>query len=364
MGNSDNADQYFATEFLATDSFSYIQTKDAKEILLVSGMELGRARNESRIPNILTLEDCDFRQKIKESGDSVRAYAECLGHILQEEGIRKVAVPYDFPYYTAQVLKENGFSVTPIKSPFRKIRTIKTKEEVELIRQVQKATEKAMHNAIEAIREAEVRDNVLYSDNRPLTSETVRFIIEKTLLEHGCEARDTIVACGQGSANPHWAGEGQLTAGRSIVIDIFPRHKVHGYYADMTRTVSKGEAGEKLAEMYEAVNAAQEAAFGVLKPGISTKDVHETVCREFENRGYETGPTQGFIHSTGHGVGLDVHELPPVGLTDYPLEAGNIITIEPGLYYPEAGGIRLEDLVLITEEGYENITDFPKQFVV
>lgn len=364
VGNSGNADLYFTTEFLSSDQFSYIQTKETKEILLVSSMELGRARNESRVSNILTLEDYNYRNRLQETGDSARAYAECLGQILQKEGARKIAVPHDFPYYVAQVLKENGFSVNSLKSPFKLIRIIKAKEEVALIRGSQKACEKAMENAIEIIREAKVRDDVLYTDNKPLTSETVRYTIEKTLLEYGCEADGTIVACGEGSANPHWLGEGRLVANKPIVIDIFPRHKVHRYCADMTRTVVKGEANEKLTNMYEAVKAAQEAAFKILRAGISTKEVHDAVCEEFKNRGYEVGTTQGFIHSTGHGVGLDIHEMPSVGLADYPLEAGTVITIEPGLYYPEIGGVRLEDLILVIENGYENLTDFPKEFVV
>ncbi|MDK2892480.1 Xaa-Pro peptidase family protein [Methanohalophilus sp.] len=364
IGNSNDADLYFTTEFLAFDQFSYIQTKQTKEILLVSSMELGRARNESRIANILTLEDCNFRERMKETGDSARTYAECLGQVLQKEGVRTVCVPYDFPYYTAQVLKENGFSVTTTKSPFERIRAVKAKEEVSLIRGVQKACEKAMETAIETIRNAEVRDDVLYSGDKILTSETVRYIIEKTLLEHGCEADSTIVACGKGSSNPHWAGEGALLLNEPIVIDIFPRHKIHRYYADMTRTVLKGEASEKLADMYEAVKAAQEAAFKILKDGVLASEVHSAVCDEFKTRGYDVGTTKGFMHSTGHGVGLEIHELPAVSNMDMALETGNVITIEPGLYYPGIGGVRLEDMVVITETGYENLTRFPKQFVV
>ncbi|MBP2029945.1 Xaa-Pro aminopeptidase [Methanohalophilus levihalophilus] len=364
IGNSSDADLYYATEFLAADPFSYMQTKQSKELLLVSSMELGRARNESRITNILTLEDCDFRKKVKETGDSSRAYAECLAGILQNEGVRTICVPYDFPYYTAQVLKENGFSIISTKSPFKTIRAVKAKEEVSLVRGVQKACEKAMENAIDLIRNAEIRDDVLYSDDKALTSETVRYEIEKTLLEYGCEADSTIVAGGEGSSNPHWAGEGKLSANDPIVIDIFPRHKVHRYHADMTRTVLKGEASEKLVSMYEAVKAAQEAAFKVLKSGVLASEVHTAVCDEFRKRGYNVGTTEGFMHSTGHGVGIEIHELPAVSTLDVTLEAGNIITIEPGLYYPEIGGIRLEDMVVVTENGYENLTNFPKEFVL
>jgi Xaa-Pro aminopeptidase len=148
------------------------------------------------------------------------------------------------------------------------------------------------------------------------------------------------------------------------VIDIFPQHKIHRYHADMTRTVLNGEATEKLADMYEAVKAAQEAGFKVLKNGVPASKVHSEVCDAFKKCGYDVGTAEGFIHSTGHGVGIEIHELPAVGGTDVILETGNVITIEPGLYYPGVGGIRLEDMVVVTENGYENLTVFPKEFVV
>jgi Xaa-Pro aminopeptidase len=137
------------------------------------------------------------------------------------------------------------------------------------------------------------------------------------------------------------------------------------YFADMTRTVIYGEPSKKLKEMYEAVRAAQEKAFEMIKPGISAANVHNEVCKTFEKLGYDTykrGSKVGFIHSTGHGVGLDVHELPGIGETEVLLETGNVITVEPGLYYPEIGGIRLEDLVLVTENGSENLTSIEKKF--
>jgi Xaa-Pro aminopeptidase len=135
----------------------------------------------------------------------------------------------------------------------------------------------------------------------------------------------------------------------------------------MTRTVLKGEAPEKLKEMYEAVHAAQEAAFAVLRPGILYSDVHNAACDEFEKRGYGTIRSDskvGFIHSTGHGVGLDIHELPSVSLQEVEVEQGHVVTIEPGLYYPELGGIRIEDMVVITADGFENLTKMEKEFVV
>ena len=192
-------------------------------------------------------------------------------------------------------------------------------------------------------------------------------VIDHTLLDFGCEAEEIIVSCGKDTANPHGTTDGPLRANAPIILDIFPRSKKKRYFADMTRTVIHGEASEELKEMYEAVLAAQEKGLEMVKPGVSAADVHNAVCDIFEKRGYDTyrsGSKVGFIHSTGHGVGLDVHELPGVGESGVLLETGNVITIEPGLYYPETGGIRLEDMVLVTENGCENLTGLEKRFVL
>jgi len=366
VADSSNADMYFATKFRAGDPFCYIQTRNARDMMLISDMEKGRAQKESRIEEIVPLSFCDYKKRLKETADPGRAYGECIGQLLQKEGVRHVAVPRDFPVYTAQVLKEMGFTVNPIQSPLRKLREGKEKGEVNLIRQVQQANEEAMQAAIEAIRIAEIEDNKLFLEGQPLTASRVRRIIEHCLLDHDCRAHGTIVACGKGAADPHWHGEGQLLASEPIVIDIFPQHKMHHYCGDMTRTVTRGETTEQLQQMYDAVLAAQEKALGMLKPGVAANDVHQAVCDEFEERGYFTDAEkgEGYIHSTGHGVGLEVHEAPSIGLREIPLQPGNIITIEPGLYYPQIGGIRLEDLVLITEHGYENLNTFEKEFVV
>jgi Xaa-Pro aminopeptidase len=192
-------------------------------------------------------------------------------------------------------------------------------------------------------------------------------VIDHRLLDFGCETEEVIVSCGKDTANPHGTTSGPLRANEPIILDIFPRSKKKRYFADMTRTVIHGEASKELIKMYEAVRTAQEKAIGMIKSGISASSVHNAVCETFEKLGYDTyksGSKVGFIHSTGHGVGLDVHELPSIGESDVLLETGNVITIEPGLYYPETGGIRLEDMVLVTENGCENLTSLEKKFEI
>ncbi|SFM48509.1 M24 family metallopeptidase [Methanolobus profundi] len=366
VGNSNNADIFYATHFFASDQFAYFQTKDGKETLLISDMERGRAEIESRVSDIRTLQDLDYRAKVKERKDPSLAYCDCIAEVLQKGGAKRVAVPRDFPYYIAQTLKEEGFSIEAMKSPFAQLRSKKASSESDIVKKVQDACNSSMKAAAEMVRKSEVVEGVLTYHGFALTSEMVRKEIDMTLLEHGCESDSTIVAGGTGSSNPHWEGEGPLKANEPIVIDIFPRSKKERYFADMTRTVLKGEPSEKLADMYEAVLAAQEAGIAMVKPGVKCSDIHNKVCDVFKERGYDTireGSNVGFIHSTGHGVGLEIHELPFVGNSDVELEEGNIITIEPGLYYPDVGGIRLEDLILVTSDGHENLTEMEKRFV-
>ncbi|AKB13750.1 Xaa-Pro aminopeptidase [Methanosarcina thermophila] len=366
-GNLHNSDIYYVTHFLASDDFAYLQTESGEEILLISDMEKGRAEIESRVSVIKTLQDLGYREKMKEKKDSSIAYAACISELLAGERIKKAAVPYDFPTFYTNFLTEAGFTIVPIKSPFRKMRSLKKPEEVEAIKYAQMAGEKAMEAAIALIAGAEEREGLLYHNGEVLTGAKVLSVIDHTLLDYRCEAEETIVSCGKDTANPHGTTDGPLKANAPIILDIFPRSKKKRYFADMTRTVLYGEASEELKKMYETVLAAQKKAFEMVKPGVKVADVHNAVCDLFEEHGYDTyksGSKVGFIHSTGHGVGLDIHELPSVGENEALLEAGNVITIEPGLYYPEIGGIRLEDMVLVTENGCQNLTGLEKRFVL
>lgn len=366
-GNIHNSDIYYVTRFLAADEFAYLQTAAGDEILLISEMERGRAQIESRVSIIKTIQDFGYREKFKEKKDASVAYAGCISELFAEERVKRVAVPYDFPTFYSNSLKEAGFDVVPVKSPFRRMRSRKKPEEIEAIKYAQMAGEKAMEAAIAVIAGAEEKGGILYHKGQPLTGIKVNSVIDHTLLDFGCETEEIIVSCGEDTANCHGTTAGLLRANAPIILDIFPRSKKKRYFADMTRTVIFGEATKELKKMYEAVLAAQEKALAMIKPGVSAANVHNAVCDTFEKLGYDTyksGSKVGFIHSTGHGVGLDVHELPSIGESEVLLEKGNVITIEPGLYYPEIGGIRLEDLVLVTESGCENLTSLEKRFTL
>jgi Xaa-Pro aminopeptidase len=243
------------------------------------------------------------------------------------------------------------------------MRAKKSKNELVLMNNVQKVTEKAMDRAISLIRSSSVKKGILHIDKKPLTSEHVKFSMHSLLLEHGFSAVDTIVSCGEDTAIPHMSGTGPLKSDEPIVIDLFPVEEKSGYYADMTRTVVKGEPSIDIQEMYDTLREAKQLGICHVKAGASGADIHLAVVDFFKERGYETD-TRGFIHNLGHGVGLQVHELPTVGPAGKALESGNVITIEPGLYYPGIGGVRLEDIGAVTVKGFKNFTTFSEELVL
>jgi Xaa-Pro aminopeptidase len=363
-----SADMYYATGFLAHDSFIYLNSKNEK--LLISDMELGRAKKESRVKDVLPTSGFGIMEKLRALKDIDAAYNGMILEFLRLEKIKRIAVPYNFPVYIADIMRRDGIDVIPVKSPFRKMREVKNENEIKAIEKAQRAGEKALEEAINAIRNATVGNGILWHNNSPLTSEEIKSIIETSLISGGFEAPDVIVACGPGSSDPHWQGEGELHAGEPIVIDFVPRSKKERYYSDMTRTVVRGTPSDEIIDMYSAVRDAQEAAIRRIKAGITGNDVHNIVCDLLEARGYETARgktgmfTEGFIHSTGHGVGLDIHEGPNLSESGKELREGSVVTVEPGLYYKKIGGVRLEDVVVVTASGCKNLTMFEKNLVL
>jgi len=236
---------------------------------------------------------------------------------------------------------------------------VKSDEEIAAIGRVQEATEAAMGGAIASIRSARVKKGILYRGRTPLTSETLQREVAVALLERGCRAVDTIISCGEDSAIPHIRGAGPLREGASIILDIFPQDEETGYTADMSRTVVKGEPPEQVQDMFDAVLGAQALAASLVRPGATGAEIHGRVVEYFKDKGFESNTT-GFIHNLGHGVGLEVHELPVLGPGGGELAPGNVITLEPGLYYPGIGGVRLEDMGVVTRDGFRDLTKMPK----
>ncbi|SFG10731.1 Xaa-Pro aminopeptidase [Halopelagius inordinatus] len=365
---STDSTQRYISGFDAPDPFVTLYTPD-RTALLVSSLEYGRAKTESRAERVVRLADYDYRELVADHG-ATEATARVVAAFLDDEGVESVAAPERFPLGSADTLRERGVTVEPERTDVvTTIRATKTEEEVANVREAQAANEEAMRAAETLLADATVEDGTLVYEGEPLTAERVKEEIEVTLLRNGCALDETIVACGADAADPHNRGSGPIRANEPVIVDIFPRSKATKYHADMTRTFAKGDASETVREWFETTDEARRAALDAVEPGATGAEVHAAVCDVYEAAGHPTlrsDPTTetGFIHSTGHGVGLDVHERPRVSLDGEELEPGHVITIEPGLYDPDVGGVRIEDIVVVTEDGYENLTSYPVELVV
>ncbi len=366
---SDDSDQYYLSGFDAPDPYITLYNGDV-HIFFFRSLEYGRAKKEARAETVQRGSDFDYEALLSEC-DPEEARARVLDAFLADHGVDSVAAPPRFPLRTADQLRGRGIEVTPDEQGIiTEIRATKTDEEVDNIREAQRANEAAMARAEALIDDAAVDDEGrLVHDNEVLTSERIKEEIEVTLLRHGCGLDGTIVACGSDAADPHDRGSGPLYAGESIIIDIFPRNKETKYHADMTRTFSHGEPSETVSEWYDLTQEAKEAALAAVEPGATGEEVHAAAADVYEDAGeptLRTDPTTetGFIHSTGHGLGLDVHEQPSVSPSGGELEPGHVITIEPGLYDPDVGGVRIEDFVVVTEDGYENLVEYEERLVL
>ena len=368
--DADGADstQRYLSGFDAPDPFVTCYTPDGVH-LLVSGLEYGRARTDARADTVSRLSAYDYRERVSEVGP-VAGRAAVVADFLADRDVTSVTVPARFPLGTADGLREAGVTVRVDEDDaVTRIRAVKTDAELDHVRRAQRANERAMATAESLIESATVVDGVLHRDGDPLTSEAVRRAIERTLLDEGCALDETIVACGADAADPHERGSGPLRADEPIVVDIFPRDKETRYHADMTRTFLRGEPDPRLREWFALTDEARRAALDAVEPGVTGEAVHDAACEVYEAADVPTLRTDpstetGFIHSTGHGVGLDVHELPRIAPDGDELEPGNVITIEPGLYDPQVGGVRIEDLVVVTADGAENLTEYPVELIV
>ncbi len=354
---------YYASRFMAPDPFILLEAK-GERMMVMSDLELDRARSQATVDRVLSYSEIERRLRAQGAKDP--GAIEVVHAILQEHGVTRLLVPGNFPYAHAARLHELGYQLDTKKEPFFERRMIKTDEEVRHIEATQRATEEAVAAAHAALRAATPRAGVLWLDGEPLTSERIKKLINVALMERDCVGQHTIVAGGEQACDPHQEGSGPLPADRSIIFDVFPRSSRSRYFADMSRTVVRGAPSPELKKLYQAVKDAQEEAITKIRDGADGAKIHQGICERFEAAGYKTGLVngrmQGYFHGTGHGVGLDIHEPPRISRTGSPLQEGHIVTVEPGLYYPGLGAVRIEDMVLVTRDGCRNLTNFPKTF--
>jgi Xaa-Pro aminopeptidase len=355
-----DANLYYATRFSAGDPFIYLEL-EGERVILTSELELGRARREARVDRIVST--VPYENRLREAGVTPRP-TDVLDLFLKEIGVSEIEVPSSMPLGHADRLREKGYRVQPREDPFYPERMVKRPEEVEWIAAAQRVTEEAMALAVRLIAESSIDGAFLRLGSEPLTAERVQREVRRMLLDRGYLAAEIIVAGGDQGCDPHVRGSGPLPSHRTIVIDIFPRSIETRYWGDMTRTVVRGSASPEVRKIYRDVREAAELAISLLRPGAEGMEIHQAVMDHFKSRGYESGELEGrmrgFIHGTGHGVGLEIHEPPRLSKVKATLKAGQVVTVEPGLYYPGVGAVRIEDLVVIGVGGPRNLNTFPK----
>ncbi len=362
IGSSERcANLFYATRFRAPDSFAFLWTPSEK-LMLAHNLEIDRARNQARVTRVLPY--AEYEKRAKEKGQERPNSNAVLLELLRDLGLQKLQVPADFPLATADFLRGEGIELAIATDPLFPQRKIKDAEEIEGMRRAMRAAEAGMETALEGLRTADVRDGVLFLNGTVLTSERLRRRVHQTLMDCNSIGEHTIIASGDQGCDPHQVGFGPLRARETIIIDIFPRDEASGYYGDLTRTVCKGQASKPMRHLYETVLEAQQLGLDHIRPSAEGHLIHESIQRFFGDAGYETGEKdgymQGYFHSTGHGLGLEIHEEPRIGPHGDALESGHVVTMEPGLYYRGLGGVRIEDTVVVCEGGYENLSSLPK----
>jgi Xaa-Pro aminopeptidase len=371
-----DANMYYLTKFLAPDPFIFFKRVDTDPLLVVSQMEFQRAQKQSIIRNIRSFLDYNYLQVMKTAKEPHLGAMKLIAKVAKEElGVeKKICVPTNFPLIAADVLREEGLTVIPMFGVVENARETKDVHEVEEISAVQVVTEEATKKAIEVIAKADVGANgTLLIKKEPLTVGGIKSVFGHKLLDNGCiPEEDIIIACGTKSSDPHYIGEPQdkLKANQPIILDVYPRSLQKRYWTDMTRTIVKGKAPDKIKKMFNVVQEAQHASLDAIQAGALGRDVYDICCDVLEKAGYETTRggkkiTMGMTHSLGHGVGLQIHESPKLSeLSTVLLKAHSVVTVEPGLYDPKVGGVRLEDLIEVRKTGYRNLTRMEKQLEI
>lgn len=342
-------DLRYATGFMSFDPVIFLKT-GSRRFFAVSPLDYEYVRRKVRNALVISMAD------LAETRDPKTWLADRIIALLNKAKVTAVTVPPYFPFALANQLAQRGFQTTAAEKSIFPEREIKAAREIESIARAQRAAGAAMDSAVALLAAARIGHNrVLEIGNKPLTSEALRERIDRAVRDFDCICYGTIAAGGPQGANPHDTGSGPLKAGKPIVIDIFPQHLKSGYWGDLTRTFVRGRPARRIQEIYAAVCAAQKAALARVKAGVPAKVVHNAAVELFNRSGFCTGKRAGqafgFTHTLGHGVGLEVHEPPSVSPFGPTLQAGQVVTIEPGLYYPGKYGCRMEDLAVVTRTG-------------
>jgi Xaa-Pro aminopeptidase len=356
-----DANMLYAVAFFVPDPFIFFQHKNVKYVVL-SDLEVDRAKKQARVDRVLSLSL--YQKKLRKLGKQP-TMSDILDMLFRERGIRALVVPANFSVLLADQLRAKGYKVHIQRDPFWPERETKSIREVKQITESLRVARRGLEAGIRMLKRTQrKRDGYLYLNGARLTSEMLKTAVNTTIMAQGWLPSHTIISSGNQCVDPHHEGSGPIKADTSIIFDIFPRSQENGYFGDLSRTVVRGRASEKLKEIYATVQAGQKIGFDQIRDGVNGKEVHQNILDLFAARGFRTGRIngrmQGFFHGTGHGLGLDIHEAPRIAPVDATLRAGHVVTVEPGLYYLGVGGVRLEDVVVVTAKGNRNLTDCPQ----
>lgn len=357
-------DMLYATKFFVPDPFIFLEQKGKRTIVL-SDLEIDRARKQASADEIVSFSRIEH--ELQGAKKKAPPFEKVMAHFLRKRGVRSAVVPANFPLGYAEELATQKIRVRATNGLFWPEREAKTEGELRQMRRALAITEKGLARAMEVLAAAKPGPGKKLSwSGRTLTSEVLRAEIDSAILRAGGLPANTIVAGGDQACDPHERGFGPLKADSLIILDIFPRDAASGYYGDMTRTVVRGRASEEQRRLWETVREGQEMALKKMKPGVDGLKLHTEVKQLFTDRGYPTetrnGRQVGFFHGTGHGLGLEIHEFPRFQKTVF--KAGQVLTVEPGLYYPGIGGARLEDVVVLTKNGTRMLSRFEKRLEI
>jgi Xaa-Pro aminopeptidase len=348
------------------DAFLYLERGDRRAVVIGS-LELPRVREAAPELEIVTPEELGGDDLAGKGLPFWQVSHELALRAVRHLGIERATVPPSFPVDFADFLRGHGIELEVDHDLFDDRRRSKNATEVEGIRRAQRACEAALDVSRDLLRRASANGGGLEVEGEPLTSERVKRAIDEVFTEHDVVGENTVVSHGPQTAVGHDEGSGQIRPGEPIVFDLFPKDRATGCYADMTRTYVVGDPPAELQEYHRLCKEALDRSTEAVRPGANGRALFELACDIFHGAGYKTqlhkepGEVleEGFFHGLGHGVGLEVHELPFLGRTGHDFVPGDVITIEPGLYRPGFGGLRLEDLILVTADGYEVLTDYP-----
>jgi Xaa-Pro aminopeptidase len=348
------------------DPFLYLE-RDGERHVVVSSFEIDRIKEVAPELDTLPPEEFGLDELYAQGLARDEIELEIVLRAARRFGVEDAAVPATFPLEIADHLRANGIEVRADRKLFVARRRVKNEAELAGIRKAQRAAEAAMAAAGELLRAAQPQNGTVVVDGEPLTCERLKLVVENVFSEHGVFADEFIVSHGAQTAVGHDMGSGPIAPNEPVCFDLFPRDRESGCYADMTRTFVVGEPSEELAKYHSLCREALQRAVEAVKPGVPGSELNRLASEIFEENGLPTLLSKppgevlkdGFYHSLGHGVGLEVHEQPTLGRGPGELVAGDVIAVEPGLYRHGYGGCRLEDLVHVTEDGAEVLTDYP-----